>query len=300
MRIHIVSCLSFIAACKGSTTPDAPPAMDIGFNKPTVALHANNEPSGATTPTDLGPANFACLNTPSTDTPTTVAVALSTTVKDFQSHNLVPNAMVTAFQDINYTAPFDTQTADENAAISFTVPIGTTRFGFEMNGTGVMPTFLLNQYLDPGTATQTLAKIQSVSDATAETLPALIGETRIQGTGVVAGTVHDCDGNEVSNFIGTVSTTSGTATLIDGAESYYFSAGIDLPVHHQQQESSSGDGIFMVIQLPPETSGFVQAWGYASDADLAADKLSLIAELAVPVLADSVVTGDFDPLRSGQ
>jgi hypothetical protein len=300
MRIHIVSCLSFFAACGGKTTPDAAPPVDNGFNKPTDVLHANNEPTGATTPTDLGVADFSCLNTASTDMATTVAVSLSTTVKDFQSHNLVPNAMVTAFQDINYTTPFDTQTADENAAITFTVPIGTKRFGFEMNGTGVMPTFLHNQYLDPSMATQTLARIQSVSDATAETLPALIGETRMQGTGVVAGTVHDCQGNEVSNFIGTVSSTQGTATLIDGAESYYFSAGIDLPVHHQQQESSSGDGIFMVIQLPPQNSGFVQAWGYVSADDLAADKLSLIAELAVPVLADSVVTGDFDPLVIGQ
>ena len=41
-------------------------------------------------------------------------------------------------------------------------------------------------------------------------------------------------------------------------------------------------------------------WGYPTDADLAADKLTLITELAVPVLADTVITGSFEPLRSGQ
>ena len=73
-----------------------------------------------------------------------------------------------------------------------------------------------------------------MSNATAETLPALIGETRTPGTGVVAGALRDCQHHEISNFIATVSSTSGTATPIDGAETYYFSAGVDLPAHHNQ------------------------------------------------------------------
>jgi hypothetical protein len=70
-----------------------------------------------------------------------------------------------------------------------------------------------------------------------------------------------------------------------------------LPVHHSQQEAASGDGLFMVIQLPVAQSAFVQMWGYATDADMGADKLTLISELQVPVLADTVITGSFEPLR---
>jgi hypothetical protein len=33
-------------------------------------------------------------------------------------------------------------------------------------------------------------------------------------------------------------------------------------------------------------------------ADLASDKLTLVSELEVPVVADSVITGSFEPLRT--
>src|SRR5512139_3674860 len=95
-----------VAACggdDGGTTPDA--SVDIGFNPPTVTLKANKE----TAPdewTELGPANLACLNTPSADMATTTAVTLNVVVKDFQSGNAAPGAMVEAFPEQKYTMPF--------------------------------------------------------------------------------------------------------------------------------------------------------------------------------------------------
>jgi hypothetical protein len=168
-----------------------------------------------------------------------------------------------------------------------------------MTGTGVMPTFLLNQYFDPNTATQTLPdKIQSVSNATAQTLPALIGETRMPGTGVLAGALRDCKQHFMSNFVATVTSTPGSsASPLVGAEAYYFSPGIDLPVHHTQQDSASADGLFMIIQLPATPTAYVQMWGFKSDADVAGGVLEEIAELQVPVLADTVITGSYEPLR---
>jgi len=52
----------------------------------------------------------------------------------------------------------------------------------------------------------------------------------------------------------------------------------------------------MVIQLPPSTTAYVQMWGYTSDADVGG-AMTEIAELQVPVLAESVVTGSYEPLR---
>src|SRR5580704_6521007 len=85
----IVSVTASIAAlgavaCGGSKAPpDAP--NDIGFNKPKAAMHANMETGSNTNVwTDLGSADLSCLNTASSDTPTTVAITLNTVVLDFQ------------------------------------------------------------------------------------------------------------------------------------------------------------------------------------------------------------------------
>jgi len=296
MRLSInalafASLTSFAACGSPAAPPDAP--KDVGFNKPTMALRANTEVSDGVW-MDLGPVD---LTSCPADVATADIVTLNTKVSDFQSGNSVPAAMVTAFPDVNSTAVFDTKTSDANGMISFTIPAGTKRYGFKMTG-DFMPTFLLNQYVDPTTVTAGVttqpSKIQSVSNATAATLPALIGETRTAGTGVIAGALRDCNKHEISNFVATVSSTPTTATPIAGAEAFYFSAGVGLPVHHNQQDAGSQDGIFMVIQLPPAAMAYVQMWGYPTDAEVGGE-MKLVAELAVPVLGDTVITGSYEP-----
>ena len=289
-----------VAACggggsKGMTTVDAGPGS-AGFDKPVMAVHANTQGSDGTL-TDNGPADLSCLGTPSSDMPTTLDVMLSTVVNDFQTQKAVGSAAVIAFQDLDYTAPFATTTADGSGAVTVTVPTGTTRFGFEMTATAQYPTFLLNQKVDPSMATQMLPEIQSVSGETATTLPALIGETRVMGTGVVAGAVRDCMARTMSNFVVTISSTSKTPTSIDGAQAFYFSPSkMPLPVRHNVSDMSSGNGLFMVIQAPVETTAYIQAWGYTSS-DAVGGDMTLLSELAAPVLADTVVTGSFEPVR---
>ena len=300
MRLPLIFTFALVA-CGNSTPPPPDAPKDVGFNKPQTALHGNTEVSSNNW-MDLGPADLTCLNTATSDVGAATAITLNTQVKDFQSGNSVPLANVTAFVDPMST-PFDTKVADANGMISFAIPQGTKRYGFKMttSDNSTMPTFLLNQYVDPALVTAMVttdpSKIQSVSNATAATLPALIGETRVVGTGVIAGALRDCSRHEISNFIATVSTTSGTATAVPGAEAYYFSASVGLPVHHSQQEAGSADGIFMIIQLPAAASAYVQMWGFPTDADLASGQLKLIAELKAPVLADTVITGSYEPLR---
>jgi hypothetical protein len=304
MRLLLIA--SVCAACGGgSTSPqlDAFEPIDIGFNKPTKSLKANNDG------TEIGAADLSCLNTPTSDMPTSVSVTLNTLIKDFQSKNPVPGTHVIVFDGIDYANPFDMQVADTKGDATFTIPAGHKRFGFKMTedtAHTVLPTFLLNQYVDPATAIQPPGSdtddskrmdVQSVSNSTAATLPALIGEQRVVGTGVLAGALRDCQHREISNFIATVSSTSQTATPISGASAYYFTASVDLPQHHMQQESASADGLFMVIQIPAAPTAYVQMWGFPTDGDMAADNLKLIDELQVPVLADTVITGSYEPLR---
>ena len=129
-------------------------------------------------------------------------------------------------------------------------------------------------------------------------LPALIGQTRTQGTGVVAGALRDCQRHEISNFVVTVSSTSMTPTPIPNAQAFYFSLSPELPVHHKQAESAAANGLFMVIQLPPAATAYVQAWGYPTAADMTSGTMKLVSELAVPVVADTVVTGSFEPIHN--
>jgi hypothetical protein len=294
MRRHFALCLLVACGNSTSTTPDA----DVGFNKPSKSLKANMEMDK--TWMEIGPADLSCLNTATSDMATTTDVALTTKVLDFQSQAAVPQATVTAFPGIDTGSTFGVAVmSDANGNVAMTIPSGQKRFGFKMTASSAMDTFLLNQILDPAMATQTLDKIQSVSVMTATLLPALIGETRVKGTGVAAGALRDCQHHEMSNFVVTISTTQGMATPIAGSEAFYFAAidPSDIPVHHAQSEGANKDGLFMLIQVPAAPSAFVQAWGYPTDADIASNNLQLISELEVPVLADTVITGSFEPLR---
>lgn len=290
--------LAIVAACGGggenNPQPDAA-VKDIGFNKPTAPLMANEEVDGNYV--ERGAADLSCLGTPANDPPTTVPVTIQTEVRDFQSENLVPGAVVTVFQEQNINSPMDTKTADGDAKVSVTLTVGTKRFGYKMTHPSQMDTLLLNQTAAPDMMVQMEPSIRSVSKTTAQTLPALIGVSRTPGTGVLAGALYDCQKRTVSNFIATVSTTKGTVTHAPGADTYYFDDAIGLPVRHNQRQASSKDGLFMVIELQPAASAFVQVWGYKTQADVDADNLSLIAELEAPVIADTVITGSYEPLR---
>lgn len=284
------------------TTPDA--ADDTGFVTPTTTLKANREVSDKNWE-EIGDADLSCLGTASTDVATTDTVTLDTQVTDFQGGNPVANAEVAAFKGQDPSTMFDMQTADDSANVSITIPAGVTRYGFKMTATGWLPTLLLNQYVDPasvtGGVTTNPSKIQAVSNSTAATLSALIGQSRTPGTSVVAGALRDCQGHEISGFIATVSTTKGSATLIPGAQAYYFNASVGLPGHHNQVPYADKDGLFMIIQLPATApTGYVQMWGFPTKADLDMGKagLKLIAELEVPLLSDTVITGSYEPLRN--
>jgi len=280
------------AACGGDDkpTPDAAPP-DIGFNKPAAPLKANNNNA------EIGPADLSCLGTPANDPPTTVAVALATTVRDFQNDSAIGSAGVTAFRGVDVGQPFDTKTAGTDGTVTVNIPVGVARFGFKMTAAGSLDTLLLNQKVAPAMATQTLGSIQIVSVSTATLLPALLSKSRTAGTGVLAGAVRDCKGDELSNFIATVSSTRGSASPLSGADTYYFDPTAGLPVRHTQRGAAAADGLFMVIELAATPTAYVQVWGYPTDADLAADQLKLIAELAAPVIADTVITGTYEPLR---
>jgi hypothetical protein len=314
-----LSSLLLAVACGGNNAnnadagpPDAGPPTNIGFTLPTKATHANMS-AGSNTWTDLGLADWTCLGTKTSDMPLAADMTLTGHVVDFMDMTKsVPTPTVDAFSDIDYMNPFKTLTGDGAGMFTMTVPMGKARVGFKVHATGYMDTFLLNQYWDPASTTGTL-DIGDISMGLATALPAFIDFERQPGTGVLAGAMRDCQHHEVSNAIATVSSVSMMPTHLQGtinvggtpttiiASTFYFDASTGLPAKHKDKQATDPDGIFTIFNLPPITgTAYMQVWGFKTDADVAQGMagLTLLAELPSPVLADNVITGSIEPLRT--
>jgi hypothetical protein len=289
-------------------TLDAPidaPAGNAGFPVPTAITKANTFTGGAWT--EVGDADWSCLGTPSPDQPSTQPLMLSGKIRDFQTtSNGVGGATVTAFAGTMLggnlgTAMSDTAPATKgNYSLALAqLPAGQRRHGFRIDATSYMRTYVLNQYLDPAVATHT-RDLLAVSVGTANAIIAFVGEQFDPMTGTVAGSFRDCQGRAVSNAVVTVSSTPGVIAHLPGVETFYFSASsASLPVRHNVAPTMNKDGLFVVIDAPPQAApAFVQIWGFRTIAELAAGTLTLLAELPTPVEGNAVITGSFEPRRS--
>lgn len=295
-----------LAACgdDGGTTTgvdasvDAAGATNEGFPKPTAVTKANDNG------TEVGDADWTCLNTPTADTASTQAIALSGKIRDFQTAaNGVATATITAFPGITFSGNLGMATSDAAAATKgnysmnlMRLPAGQTRFGFKIDAPTYLRTYLLNQYFNPANATQT-RDISAVSLGTANAVIAFVGSSFDNTTGTLAGAFRDCAGNEVSNAVATVSAVSGRVEHLPGANTFYFGSG-GLPARHNVEPVMSENGLFVVIDLPPQTApAYIQVWGYRNQAELTAGTLTLLSELASPVEANAIITGSFEPKR---
>jgi hypothetical protein len=315
MRLTIVlglaSATLLAAACGGDddggdgdgTQVDAAPGGNPGFPMPTAVTKANVKMNGVWT--EAGDADWSCLGTPSTDAPSTQAITLSGKIEDFQTSAGVGGATVTAFPGImlsgNSGQTTTSTVAADRGAYSINLaqlPSGTTRYGFKFEGAGYVKTYLLNQYIDPTNATA-MRDMAAVSESTATALPAFIGVSRDTTKGVLAGAMRDCQNREVSNAVATVSSVAGEASHLTGAKTFYFSAGSSsLPVRHNVSPTMNKDGLFVVLDLPPQTEpAFIQIWGFRNQAELTAGTLTLLSELAAPVEANAVITASVEVKR---
>lgn len=238
----------------------------------------------------------------------TMPITVSGVVEDFQTGDPVQNTEVAAFlaDDLALTTPFAMTVGDVNGVYSINLPAGAkSRMTWRMRAAGQLDTYGMNIELDVMQAMVTGATRGSVSEDTANALPAFIGVIRTPGLGVLAGSAQDCAGNELSNVIGTISSTSSAGgqapTYVEGPQVYYFSNGDpNLPVRRTAQKVSNKDGLFVIIEIPPTSAGktvYLQVWGFRTAADVAmgAAGLTLLSELEAPVFGDSVIAADMSP-----
>ena len=269
---------------------------ELGFATPTEATTAYVEAENGW---DLvGAANWSCLGQTSSEVPTTTDITLSGALLDFQTDEPLIGGSMTLYGDEGITGTeVATATSDEDGNYEFTLPTGQTHWAFKVVVEDALDTYSLNQYYEPGVAAQS-DDIDSVSLLTAQALPAFIGVTRTPGLGIIAGSIRDCDGNVVKGAVAAVSNTLDVASHVEGGVSYYFSAAnTSLPVRHSLQSSTNTDGVFVAIELPPGQERFLQVWGFVDDADLADGEMTLLGQVAAPIIADAVVTVSLRPLQ---
>lgn len=282
-RRAVVVALALASGCEGQITSES----NSGFVRPTETAAANQRNAdGIYEP--VGPADYSCLDD-NAAAETTVEVALTGFVLDFQSRAPLGDVEVSLYAGSELDDALDTTTSAEDGAFALTVPAGTTRASFLTQIDRAMDTYVVQQPFQPDAAEQ-MIDLPSVSTNTAQALPALIGILRTEGTGIVAGSVRDCQGDLVSNVVAALSSRRGAAAHVGGATTFYFSGTFtSLPVEHEDRLSTNVDGLFALIEVPPEDA-FIQVWGFLDGQDPAADALTLLAEIPAPVRADAVVT----------
>jgi hypothetical protein len=280
-----------VTGCPGSEDPTNP-----GFICPTSTARAWAFEGGAWV--EQGPADLSCLNTPGTDTATTVDINIAGTVTDFQTDSALNAAQVQLFGGVDFASVLADAATDEAGAFTLSVPTGQERVSYKVAADGYLDTYTLNLYYEPETPDQKQF-LNAVSNITANLVTALIDVVRTPGTGILAGSISDCSGNRVSDVIATVSATSASHDHLAGAQSYYFTgtAANSLPTSHSTSPQTSKDGLFVVIELPVSETAYLQVWGFTADQDPTRDPLTLLAEIPAPVVADSVIIASLRPLR---
>jgi len=271
---------------------DAPVPANAGFTMPTAPLEAWRS-NGNNTYT-AQPLDLSCLGMARNDPATTVTVSLTAAIRDFQSNNLLPTAGVTAFGLTNPSLVLASGTSDSLGNVTLSIPSNNKRIGFALTHANARPTYSYDHLLAPSAMSQTTT-LFSMSNATAATLPALIGQTAMANTAIVIARVHDCQGHELSNFIATASTTAMVATHATNATTFYFSDAVDLPVRHTQAPHGTRNGLYMIIDVPPLATAYIQVWGYRNAAELSSNTLTRIAEIAIPLTANSATILDQEP-----
>ena len=300
-RVWLVLAALSVAACGGGGDDDGGDGEELenpGFATPDAVTNAHTKEGAVWT--EVGPANWDCLNTASDDAPSSVEIAISGIVRDFQNEDdVIADAMVAVYDGNDITGSAIAEAVSEaDGTYTLTLPTGTERVAYKTVAEDYLPTYLLNQYYDPDTEDQS-EELEPISVSLANTLTAFINKERTLGLGVLAGAIRDCDGHEVSGAIATVSATRAEPDHVTGAETYYFSGGSrSLPVRLSQRAYTNEDGLFMVIELPTSsTDVYLQVWGFLPDQDPASDELTLIAELGMPVIGDTVISASMEALR---
>jgi hypothetical protein len=225
--------------------------------------------------------------------------AVSGIVEDFQSkENIVdaisPTAVATVtvyettadvLSDTPLAGPVQT---DSGGHYSVTISKSLTRVIFKTTMNGSLDTYQFGQLVK---ADQTDNDRYSVAVSTGDFINAWVGVAFDKTKGAIAGALRDCKHVETANAIGMAVDPTSDAQVIPETQIFYFNDAAGLPVKRSKRTYSDFDGRILFLNVPPTTGGVtVQAWANLSGT------LTKVSAATVPVMANSIIIAELDPL----
>ncbi|MFH2009832.1 MAG: hypothetical protein ABI333_24775 [bacterium] len=254
--------------------------------------------------------DFSCFDAADPALSFAVDTEISGIVEDFEEEWAVEGVLVAIYaslQDLLDDNPFDTSTeTPPTGAYTVLAPAGVPRLFFKMwdpLGEDYFVTMELNEPvagMPPGPPQATGKDRIIVSAVTMETVPAILGINRIDGRGIVAGRVYDCNAAEVQNAAMRAYDAPASdpnrvlLSIYEGGErnSFYFANG--MPVRGQIFTDVEGQFITANLIATPGAAITMEFWGRWSNCPGGC----LISSQEIPVLPDSIVVTDMLPLYS--
>ncbi|MCB9793354.1 MAG: hypothetical protein H6741_11595 [Alphaproteobacteria bacterium] len=180
-------------------------------------------------------------------------------VEDFESGNEVPDATVQLFMDDSYGngTPDTERVTDSNGDLTVgdsaktCTPTAYATFA-DPNLNTTMLTIQSHNVWEPSYIED--VDLNSVSVTTYNLIPAVLGISVQSGMGIVAGTAYDCNGDPIEGVMIIGRTASGT---YPPQSVKYFRE--EFP--NRNQEGTSDDGLWVVVNLPPDDI-VMEMWGW--------------------------------------
>ncbi len=281
-------------------TVDQPPLQLGGGADPT-------DPSGvAIDPASAEPANYACFGTRTMPTSDGADTEFTLQLKEFRTDEVIDGLCVKFYSDnapvVGDTCDPDTDlVTDVSGNVTVTAPAGGWYAYRVFPKAGPSPALTIDgsvQINETAPSSNATVEGNSISAATLNLIPTVLGFRRVAGSAIVAGTVFDCDESAVYGATIRIYREDGTPVLEGGANDdphYRYFDGDDFP--SAEQPWSHVDGIFAVANIPVGSDGefvFVEAWGKRT----ADGPLEIISCERMPVFGSTISIINLQPLRA--
>jgi hypothetical protein len=266
-----------------------------------------------------GTPDYSCVGSPDPALTYTTETEISGVVEDFEEEWAVEGIIVNSYaslDDLLNDQPYDSSDpSGPTGEYTVLVPANVARIHFKMvpdSGSDYYDTIELNEPvagMPPGPPQDSGKDRIAVSAVTMESVPAILGINRLEGTGIVAGKVYDCNRAEMeyaAQRAYDAPPDDPDRTLLsvyEGADRNSFYFGNGMPVRNRMFTDENGQ--FIIANLPVSPGAFLtmEMWGRLQSDWLPAGHEDctegcLISIQDIPILADTIVVTDMLPLYS--
>ncbi len=266
--------------------------------------------------TEAGAADYGCMGSADPALTFTQETEITGIVEDFEEHFPVEGIEVTVYAtraDMMAGVAYDVSAPSaSDGSYAVNVPADTQRVHYKMvdpTGENYFDTMELEDPvagMGPGAPTTTGKDRAAISLTTVDTVQLTLGMSRIPGRGIIAGTVYDCAREHVAEAglrVYDAPASDPARQLLsnwsnDGSDrnSFYFRDSMPSRLQHYTELG----GQVLVANLFAGTPVTLEIWGRIEAGDSPEDCTEgcLIATQEVPVIADTIIITDLNPIYS--